>query len=43
MHEYIQLITINEKGGHEFEREWGEVDESLWRKDEEGRSVAIKL
>jgi hypothetical protein len=29
---YIYIYTINEKGGHRFERTHGGIYESVWRK-----------
>lgn len=43
MHKYIQLKTINEKGSHEFEREWGRLYGRFWREESKGRNSVIKL
>lgn len=40
---YIQVTTINEKGGHGFEKEQREVYRQVWREKGEGRNYVIAL
>lgn len=39
----IHAIKINEKGGHEFQRDQGEVCGRVCREEREGTNVVIKL
>lgn len=40
---HIPQTTINEKRGHEFAREQGEVYGRIWREEREGRMTVIVL